>query len=103
MGHEFFVVYVVDYDVGFGSGVGRGFFMVGVEGGAGFGFFDKKLVVADYADDLVVAIDAVFSEHFFVGDRSGAVYLVADVGYEICTGCQWRYLPFFVLMEGSLK
>ena len=82
MCHELFVVHVVDYDVGFGSGVGRGFFVAGAEGGAGFGFFDKKLVVTDHADDLVVAIDAVFSEHFFVTEKADLMYLFTYVLYK---------------------
>ena len=74
---------VLDEEVIFGTGVGRGFDGSVDERAAGGGGFDEELVVADEGDDLAVAIEGEFAEHFFEGDVAGASHLVREKINEI--------------------
>ena len=63
------------------------FFRIADEGFAAGGRFDEKLIVADQGDDLVVAVDAVFTEHFLGRDFSCSGHLLDEVVNGALPGC----------------
>lgn len=86
------IIYIGDVEVGLGTGIGWAH-IDGVQHLTyGIGGLEIKVVVANQAEYLAIAIDAVVAKHLLGYNLARTATLVGDILYKICITCHTLFL-----------
>lgn len=101
--HEIGIIHTINQKMGFCAGIWRSFFTIRINLRSCCCLFYKELIITDHADNFSVAIDPIFTKHFFVCNLSGTADLCTHIFHEIQTGSHDFHLPLFQNLHCSIR